>query len=218
MTESLQITAIVPGAIAMQWGPIALDALLMATQARIDNLPPVEIGGFQKIDIPIALAQGGRFHLASFSVGGFEAHDRHWLNRRFPVAEAQAIGTHKLKRIHISAGAQKSYRIPMQVGYLRDSRLDWFAVGDAEKIRALLTYVSFIGKRRGVGKGEVQRWEVETCEAWGGFPVVRDGRPLRPLPQDWPGLTDPTEIAYRTVGCVEGPYWDKAREELCAVP
>lgn len=216
--EPIQITATIPGPIALPGGPLAIDALLMATQARLLNLPPVEIGGFAKIEIPIAVEPGGRFHLASFSIGGFEAHDRHWLNRRFPIEQAQTIGTHALKRIRITAGAQKSYRIPMEVGYLVDSRLDWFATGDATLVRELLAYVTHVGKRRGVGKGEVTAWSVHACEAWPGFPVVRDGLPLRPLPQDWPGLIDPTEVAYRTVGCVDGPYWDKSREELCAVP
>src|SRR3970282_728114 len=209
MQHPLCITAIFPGPVGMAGGPIAIDALLMATQARIDNLPPIDVGGFARIEIPIAVEPGGRFHLASFSVGSFEAYDRHWINRRFPIEQAQTIGTHRLKRIRITAGAQKSYRIPMEVGYLVDSRLDWYAIGDADRIQALLSHVSFVGKRRSTGKGEVERWIVEPCDAWGdGFPLVRNGRALRPLPPDWRGLDAP-ELAYRNVGCVEGPYWDK---------
>jgi len=215
--EAVRITAVVPGPIAMPRGAIAVDALLMATRARVDGLPPVEIGGFQKIEIPIVVEPSRRFHLASFSLGGVEAHDRHWINRRFPVEQAQTIGSRKIKRLQISAGPAKSYRLPFEVGYLVGSKLEWYVLGDAEKIQALLDHVSFIGKKRSVGKGEVERWTVERSETWEGFPVVKDGRALRPLPVDWPGLVDP-QLDYRTVGCVGAPYWDHAREELCAVP
>jgi hypothetical protein len=59
----------------------------------------------------------------------------------------------------------------------------------------------------------VAEWSVDACEPWGdGFPVVRDGRALRTLPADWPGLVDPV-LRYRVLS---PPYWEHTREEVCA--
>ena len=55
---------------------------------------------------------------------------------------------------------------------------------------------------------------MKECEPWDGFPVMRDGKPLRPLPPDWPGLVDP-EMGY---SCVTYPYWLAEAEDVCAVP
>ena len=48
-------------------------------------------------------------------------------------------------------------------------------------VLALLALVGYVGKKRSVGLGPVDRWEVAPCEPWGdGFPVVDpDGKPLR---------------------------------------
>lgn len=214
--EPLHVVARVPGPIALPGGPIALDALLCAAVARRDGLPQIE-DAFVPIQIPVELAPGGRFHLASFSESSFVAHDRHWLNRRFPVAEAQAMGNKKLRRIALSTGPCKSYRIPLEVGYLAGERIDWWCIGDAAEIRSLLSMVTHLGKKRSVGKGEVASWTVEPCEPWPGFPVLRDGRPLRSLPLGWPGIGE-HDVAHRVLGCAEGPYWQRHREETCACP
>jgi CRISPR type IV-associated protein Csf3 len=125
-----------------------------------------------------------------------------------------------LRHIRINAGPCKSYRIPLETRHLEEDRLTWWCVGDASAIRDLLGWITYLGKKRSVGLGKVRRWTVEPCvPPWGdGFPVVRDGQPMRSLPPDWPGLADDVERAYRVLGCVDGPYWDKTREEICAVP
>lgn len=82
------------------------------------------------------------------------------------------------------------------------------------RVRELLALVTHLGKRRAVGLGRVERWEVLPCEPWEGFPVLRDGRPLRPLPTDWPGLVE-YDLGLRTLSY---PYWDSSRRVECAVP
>jgi CRISPR type IV-associated protein Csf3 len=171
-------------------------------------------GALLRIEIPVQREPGGRFHLASLGEAEFEMFERRFVNRRFPLPEAQAIGEPKLRRILLSGGPSKNYRIPMETGHLRDDLITWWCVGDREEIGDLLPHVSHLGKRRAVGLGRVREWRVDPCEAWPGFPVVRDGRALRPLPTDWPGLDQPA-LAYRTLTY---PYWERAREELCAVP
>jgi hypothetical protein len=212
----LIITAMVRGQIALPIGSLALDSLLMAQIALRDGLPPPP--PFRPIEIPIAVEGGGRFHLCSFAVPKLTEFDVRWINRRAPIEQYQAFGEAKGK-IRITAGPDKSYRIPLEVGHVEDQRLVWYAIGDAELISELLVGVGYVGKKRSVGLGRVTEWTVAKCEPWGdGFPVERDGLPLRPLPLDWPGLAKNARKQYRVLGCVDGPYWQHEREELCAVP
>ncbi len=211
----LHVTATLGGAISLPDGPVALDGLLAWAVATRDGLPPLVPGEDPpQVEIPVERESGGRFHLASCSIGTFEQMEHRWVNRRFPEAEAMALGGPKLKRVRINAGPGKSYRLPLETGHLVDDKLEWWCIGAEEEVRALLSMVHYLGKRRAVGLGRVISWLVEPCEPWDGFPVVRDGRPLRTLPLDWPGLVDPP-TAYRTLTY---PYWRRWLEEPCAVP
>jgi len=212
----LAVTAHLAGGIALPSGALALDALLMAAVALRDGLPPLSIGQERpEISIPIEKEPRGRFHLASFAVADWEEHELRYVNKRFPVAEAQALAGPKFRRIQITAGPCKSHRIPMETGHLRGDALRWWCLGEAEPIRDLLGLVSHLGKRRGVGLGRVAEWHVEPAEPWPGFPILRDGLPLRYLPPDWPGLASPPPLGYAVLS---PPYWERMREELCAVP
>lgn len=207
----LHIIATVQGAISLPQHPVALDALLMAAVAIRDQLPPPDI---ECVEVSIPVAQERDIYLATTAKYEIEEYDRHWINRRFPIEEAQSLSESKFKRVQLSTGPTKSYRIPLEVGYLRNSRMEWWCIGDAHEIRLLLAHITHLGKKRAVGKGLVDAWKVTPCEPWSGFPVVRDGAPLRPLPLDWPGLDAP-ELGMRVL---RPPYWQRWREETCAVP
>lgn len=189
----LRIQARIQGAIAMPHGPIALDALLAAMVCLRDQVPwALTAEEVRPIEIPVAKEPRGRFHLASCSVQTIDKHRLKYTNRRFPLEEAQIMGEPSFKRLRIDAGAQKSYRLPLDTIYLTDDTLTWWCVGVEAEVRSLVSLCLGLGKRRGVGLGTVRGWTVEPCEPWGdGFPVVLDGKPLRNLPLDWPGLVDP---------------------------
>lgn len=58
----------------------------------------------------------------------------------------------------------------------------WICTGDLEKIKVLLGDLSFIGKKRAQGFGEVKSWSVETTDL---NPLVDgDGAPRRPIPEN----------------------------------
>lgn len=196
----------------MPAGPPALDALLMAAVALRDNLPPLGFGHRAEIEIPVAQERG--VYLASIGQCEAEAHERRFVNKRFPVLEAQMLATPKLRRILTAGGLSKGYRIPSELVHLRDDTMTFYAVGDAEQVRDLLACIHYLGKRRGVGHGKIVRWEVEQIDAWEGFPVLREGRPIRPLPLDWPGLGEHR----REFRVPSPPYWERWREEEMAVP
>lgn len=211
--STLEIVAHVPGPIALPHGPIALDSLLASQVAIRSGLPPASSSAeCVPIEIPVEREPGGSFHLCSFSVGELREFELRHVNRRAPVEQYTEFGVRG--RVALTTGADKSYRVPLEVGHLRDSRLTWWAIGDADEIRDLLSSVLYLGKKRSVGLGRVTRWGVTECEPWDGFPVVRDGRPLRTLPPAWPGLEDP-DLRYAVMTY---PYFDHGAEQLCAVP
>lgn len=196
----------------MPAGGIMLDSLLMAAVAVRDRLPPVTVQRVDGIDIPVKRSACGRLYLCSEARPAFDEHEQRFQNRRHPLVESLRLSA--MNRVDIALGPERSYRIPYTASHVEGDRLEWWAVGEDDGVRALLGLVHGLGRRRAAGYGRVLSWTVEPCEAWPGFPVMRSGRPLRPLPMDWPGVTDAAP-AYRTL---LPPYWDRAREEECWAP
>lgn len=217
--KPLHIVATIRGAIAAQSTRLMLDSLLMAAVARRDGLEPLPPGhrGPTELAIPIAKSECGRVYLATQGMARDGQHEMRFKNRRFPIAEAQLLGEAKLKRINLMGGPSRSYRIPLDTVHVENGEMEWWAVGDAQAVEDLLAgWVGYLGHRRAVGLGKVMHWHVEECEPWeNGFPVVRNGWPMRPLPIDWPGLVADVEQAFSNT---LPPYWRRAEEEVCAVP
>lgn len=210
----LRITAALASPVSLPFGSLGLDSLLMWAVAMKTNLGPVGFRPMVDIDIPVAKSPCGRFYLASFSIASWELRERRHINRPFPVARAQEMAADDFTRIQTNLGAQKHFRIPIDVAHAAGDTIAWYALGDAEPMRELLSVVTHVGRRRGAGHGRVPSWNVEPCEPWGeGFPVARDGKPLRPLPLDWPGLVEPMLARVPLMP----PYWEPSRAEMCAV-
>jgi CRISPR type IV-associated protein Csf3 len=194
-------------------GGLYLDSLLVYQVARERGLVCLDATMLSPIEIPIAKEPGGRFYLCSAGQSvEIEAEMQHTVRRPI-VAEAQRLATTRLRRIDITGGENKGYYLPRPVGYLENG-IEWWCLGEAEELRRLLSCVTHLGKRRAVGLGRVDAWSVEPCEPWPGFPVVRDGKPLRRLPIGWPGV----EEARCGFGTIAPPYWDQSREEPCLLP
>lgn len=134
--------------------------------------------------------------------------ERRYVNRRMPINLARHL-CDDVRRINMSVGAEKSYHIPYSTGFLKDGFVEWWLLGNPVHVASLLFKTRHIGARRGAGYGRVDRWEIAECSTWDGFPVVRDGKPLRALPHDWPGVFD----AAPTFATLTAPYWDLTKEE-----
>jgi len=214
----LAITARLMGAISMPDRPLAIDALLAYAVVLCDHIVPASTPDeVVPIEIPIEREPGGRFHLCSHAIYTVEATETRWQNRRPVIPEAQAMGR-SIKRIQISAGLSKGYRIPYEAIHVEGDELRWWAIGDRAEIEDLLGLIGHLGKKRAAGLGRVAEWLVEPCEPWGeGFPVVLDGQPLRPLPRDWPGLAEDVAVERCTITY---PYPRSLNRELfdCAIP
>ena len=183
--EPFRVTAKLRGPMMRPSHGIYLDSLLMARVAVMEQRPPMDWRTRDQLsepEIPIALSECGRVYLASAGLYDVECSSKTFINKRFPMGEAQAMGDLGLKRILVGGGLSKGFRIPRELIHLVNDQIVWFAIGDIGKTEEILAGVSGLGPRRGVGHGEVADWKVETVEAWEGFPVLRDGAPLRRLP------------------------------------
>ncbi len=196
-------------AISCSAGYLHLDGLLAAAVVDRDNVPraqhPDEL---VPIEIPVQLHSGG-FHMASAAVVQADGHEEQYTQRRYPLDEMQIFGPPGLRKVNIAAGARKNHRIPRQAVLCDD--LTWYAIGDLAEVRELLTFIGYLGKRRGVGLGQVLDWKIEECEPWGeGFPILQNGIPQRHLPQGLPGIGVEDWI----IGRLTYPYWDRRDEQV----
>jgi hypothetical protein len=195
--------------------PPMLDSLLAwVYAARAGLLAPV--GPEQTLPIAVPLAEQDGIRLASQGiVGEASAYETRHKHRRAPWQEYARMGAAKIRRCDMSVGPDKSYRRPYVVTMPAGDVIHWYALGDLDMVRALLVDVRHVGKHRGTGKGRVREWRVEPCEPWDGFPVLRDGQPLRPLPKDWPGLAVDARVGFRVL---TPPYFQREREQECVIP
>lgn len=200
-------------------GPIVtvprLDAMLAALEALRSGLPamfdPAECAD---IEIPVVRSPCGRFHLCADPAYDEEHYETRHRNRRFPMAEAQMFAAPSLTRVNVQGGPTKSFRVPYQRFHVTGRKITWLCLGDAARIEGLLACTGYLGRQRGTGHGKVARWRVEpVTDVWPGFPILRNGAPLRVLPADHPGVT----CGSRTFDTLTYPYWDKSRRQPCLV-
>jgi hypothetical protein len=93
------------------------------------------------------------------------------------------------------------------------TEITWYAEGDGEAIERLLSGVTFIGKRRGSGYGEVSGWSVEQGDLDGIVGPLGD--PLRPVPLEmFAGDKDALKVdaAWRPA------YWHPQNRAICYAP
>lgn len=217
----LKITMRISGEIM---GPaVHLDGLLAARCAVRRKMPPVGVAGdlleanlaVLREEVAECLKWEGRFFLCSNPVFEVEQRDRRFLTRRFQTERAASLGSEKVRKIELSTGPSKLFRVPVSTEILSEDSIEWLAVGDPARIADLLSEVSHIGKKRSQGLGKVEGFAIEPVETQQeGFPVVHNEAPLRALPPDYPGLRNP-RLALDSL-CF--PYWDIGRRVMCAVP
>ena len=92
-------------------------------------------------------------------------------------------------------------------------QIDWYVVGDRDKIQALVEHISFIGKRRANGFGEVNEWGFEEG-ALDGLVGMLD-EPLRPIPIEMFG-GDPKSI--KVDAAWRPAYWHPDNRAICYAP
>lgn len=214
--QPLHVTAVLVESIVCRRPPM-LDGILARVIADQNHMVPIgDPSTWPEIDIPLQKHESGAFWMCSSGYCEVEASDIGHKHRRAPWVEYARLGNAKIRRVDIATAEDKSYRIPYEKKILHQDTIEWWCIGDEARTRELLMRCHYLGKYVATGKGRVREWIVEPCEPWGkGFPILRDGKPMRPLPLDTPGLVSPFKQAFATV---RPPYWFHAAEELVAVP
>lgn len=163
--------------------------------------------GGQHGSIPLQRKSAGGvwFYACSFADwGDVWADDTGFWAKRFDQASADLIDFDGRRgKIDVSSGLYKGYQMPV---YTRSAlRVYWYAVGDMERVRDLLSDVTHIGKKTSQGYGRINLWDVE---AWPhDWSMWRDGKPTRAIPAQDGALYG-----------VRPPYWRAANQTTCTLP
>jgi len=205
----MHVTARFPhGVVTTDQFPIPLDGVLAAA-ARRDRLA----GSYGRLvdhhvqPLPLALLplKGPWVWAATCAAfPGIAGTDIRWWHQRFDTVPAERVVD--ALPASTDTGRFKPWRSPTVVT-LAD-RAEWWACGDPDGIRDILTGVSQVGRRRGQGEGVVTGWEVVDHG-----PPDRDrivwttaGFPARPLPQA--AARTLNLCAVDTIGWTyRPPYW-----------
>ncbi len=175
MFEPIVITAYLRGGIISdQWLPLDGVLLYEACRQRYGGGPEASLPGRSTLSLgsdaehaptlPLLLIQDGsyRYYACSFAEWGQpyqEGHD-YW-NKRADVGKYPDVLDTRVHKMIIEQGPYKAYHMP--IFYRVAPWVRWWATGNAAKIRALLTGVLALGKKRAYGWGRVARWTVESC-------------------------------------------------------
>lgn len=214
----LRITAHLEGGFSVsQDQGVGLDSLLMSVVAKLLQKTKAirSVADLDELEIPVSKHPSGRYYLASFGEYQVQDFEKRYLTKRPPITEYRRQST--LKSIDIGAGPDKLQRDVVPILIPDRGLVQWYAVGDPARLFPLLHRAPSLGRRHAAGFGAVYRWSCEPlmpAELWEGFPVLRDGCPLRPLPLDTSGLTTFREHTLRLLP----PYWLMEGQEPCAIP
>lgn len=188
---------LVEGSAMAAYEPVNLDNLLgfgvvlEATQGQLLGDPPPGCAGWS-MHLPLAMAWESPEGLPLWnstvfwpcpSPGSRAVGDVLYFHKRMPLgiwAKGDAK-TGRLGGMNGATGRWMERRTPIPVT-LCDT---WEArcVGHRVTVERLLSLISFVGKKRNVGLGEVKRWEILSAESSGSI-LVRDGVLQRPIPVD----------------------------------
>jgi len=210
--------------VADAWLP--LDGILLYQSVRNDlgpraaNIPGISlqaqpkngemIGG--RLPLKIVHAKDW-YYCCSWAQWDAYADGQDAWSKRFDQAYSDLIDFSGRRGVIITGrGAYKGYRTP--IFYRSALYVEWYCVGDAERIRYLLSTVSHIGKKTVQGWGRVAKWEVEAIEKdksiWDGNRLMR-GIPIYHWPRE---LGTPRLGQYG----IRAPYWDRRNQMELVMP
>lgn len=133
----------------------------------------------------------------------------HW-NKRFDTQFAGLVDFGKRRgKVIIEQGAYKAYHMP--VFYRVTDRVEWYCLGNQERITELLATVTHIGKKRSQGWGRIANWTVEQWpDDWS---RCRNGRLTRGIP-----IFDTTQPVDLMLYGLHPPYYSHWNQFPIAIP
>lgn len=184
---------------AAPWG-IALDGLLASEmwadykatcrESGTSYVRAMELEEPPDLDLPLQRCTDGddrTWHWAATCAFPCEDHGRtdvrSWTGRVDPRALEQ-VATTLPKTVSDRQGRYRARRMPLLVTPC--ASVTWHAVGDVDRVGALLEPIASIGKKRSTGEGHVLRWEVTAAVDLDEFSAAHlhpDGSLGRPVPE-----------------------------------
>ena len=204
-------------------GHLTLDAILMAVleAGDVSNLIKLE-DELYYASAAFLVDPGPYKQRASFVASLRPEHTPDWReiirpntkNPDAPPIQNQAESKGGLNDLRIGLARQREAgNIISSYQATAASAVEWYATGDATAVLEVVKDISFIGKRRSSGYGQVAGWEVESGELDGVCGYLNE--PLRPVPVDrwsYGGDWVPLEAAWKA------PYWDVRNRTKCYAP
>lgn len=193
---------------------LPLDGILFYQAMRNEHGPQVVTIPGQCIlceedTLPLAVANDGTpewYYRCSWARWSHEVEGRDYWNKRFDAQFSDLIDFSKRRgKVLIEQGRYKAYHMP--VFYRAASWVEWWCVGDRERIEYLLSCCAHIGKKTAQGWGRVSQWEIEEApEDWS---VWRDDELMRGIPGE---LGDLQHYGIRP------SYWLPANQTMLVMP
>lgn len=183
--------------------PLCLDALLADRVALRLFGAAARDRSRAMVDLPLPLRRTGEVWHASIGFPAPGAPGQDWLAKRWAVDPPPGAS----ERL----GWSRAYHMPVR--YLATPSLVFWANGNLEEIRRLLSGLQAIGKHRKKGFGQVRRVTVRpAARDWS---LWRAGQPQRPIPvHQVPGPW----TCYIGVTGFRPPAWDPRNQGLCVMP
>jgi CRISPR type IV-associated protein Csf3 len=219
---NLQISAKLSNSIVTNDPALPLDGLLLKAALEKEFgtpleavLPDPKTRLVYPSEMPIETRNAGTpfwYYACSFAQYSLLGEStQHWHKRLRSQHEGRIDWREKRGKVDIGSGRFRGYRMPMQTFHI--DMITWYAVGEASPVLSLVSPISYIGKKRAQGQGEILEWRV--IETPHDHSEYKEGRRTRAIPiKDEGKLTPDTELAFRGF---RPPYWHKDNMGWCFV-
>jgi CRISPR type IV-associated protein Csf3 len=176
---------------------------------------PIRLEDIRPVELPLQKHSSGFYHCSSpHYLVERESQSRY--RKRWDYQERCLDWGNKKAKFSGSDGHFKAYDLPLFLSHT--SRIDWYVMGDANEILLALNRITHIGKKRSLGNGLVERWDIkQIADDWS--LCGNKGQIMRPIPvniyQDVFNKPLPSDLvmtAWRL------PSWHIENQTLCVVP
>ena len=218
MSAPLKVTAVMCSSIAGD--PPHLDSILeheiscrRGMAKKINRAGPPPAAGTIPIPMLRRTIAGVPVACCSSPIFAAQSDIQEKFGKQLSVEHAGLLNESKRRKVPVTGGAFKSFRLPLRVR--SPARVVWFCFAKGRNLRKVLRDVHSIGTKRSIGYGRVARWIVEPQDqdySWFAGSVL-----MRPLP-----ACDelPNELlgSRPDFGACCPPYWHPDRFMELVVP
>lgn len=168
----IKITALLKdGRVSVSDGYLPFDGVLYSAYARkyhpeLLHTPILEQDSIIDFPLPLQKIVDNKYSYYNCSFAFFEkvAEDTRLFNKRYDTNFSERFVNFGNKRgvVETRKGKFKNARVPLSI--ILTQKIEWYAVGEMQEVKSLLSYINKIGKKGSQGIGLVKEWIVEEIE------------------------------------------------------